>query len=171
MPAQILTSLGKFWGSMTATIMNRYLNLCQSRWTYLEIWRQNRLDNFFMKTFPEISKVATASKDGKCLIEESINCLFNLSDPDKDGFVDSLELGIGLTNMFTSKRIKVDEPCRISIYLQQNGFQQTRSYLFERCIAVHTCSAVLNCETLWQSKTQITFGADHTQHRNLYLLK
>ncbi len=57
----------------------------------------NSFRQLFMKTFPEISKVATASKDGKYLIEESMNCLFNLMDPDKDGFVDSLELGIGLT--------------------------------------------------------------------------
>ena len=57
-----------------------------------------------MKTFPEISKVSTASKDGKYLIEESMNCLFNLMDPDKDGFVDSLELGIGLNKMFPLKR-------------------------------------------------------------------
>ena len=57
-----------------------------------------------MKTFPEISKVSTASKDSKYLIEESMNCLFNLMDPDKDGFVDSLELGIGLTKMFPLKR-------------------------------------------------------------------
>jgi Ca2+-binding EF-hand superfamily protein len=57
-----------------------------------------------MKTFPEISKVLTASKDGKYFIENSMNCLFNLMDSDKDGFVDSLELGIGLTKIFPSKR-------------------------------------------------------------------
>jgi hypothetical protein len=64
----------------------------------------NSFRQLFMKTFPEISKVATGSKDGKYLIEESMNCLFNLMDPDKDGFVDSLELGIGLTKIFPSKR-------------------------------------------------------------------
>ncbi len=64
----------------------------------------NTFRQLFMKTFPEISKVSTASKDGKYLIEESMNCLFNLMDPDKDGFVDSLELGIGLTKMFPLKR-------------------------------------------------------------------
>ena len=64
----------------------------------------NTFRQLFMKTFPEISKVSTASKDSKYLIEESMNCLFNLMDPDKDGFVDSLELGIGLNKMFPSKR-------------------------------------------------------------------
>lgn len=64
----------------------------------------NSFRQLFMKTFPEISKVATASKEGKYLIEDSMGCLFNLMDTDKDGFVDSLELGLGLTKMFPSKR-------------------------------------------------------------------
>jgi len=41
-----------------------------------------------MKTFPEIEKVLTASKDGKYVVETNMKTLFNLFDRDRDGFVD-----------------------------------------------------------------------------------
>ena len=43
-----------------------------------------------------------SSKDGKYLIEDAMQCLFSLMDTDRDGFVDSLELGVGLSKMFKS---------------------------------------------------------------------
>ena len=54
----------------------------------------------FKRQFPEITKYANFSSEGQKLTDDALECLFNLMDADRDGFVDEEELVSGLRQMF-----------------------------------------------------------------------
>ena len=56
--------------------------------------------NLFVRQFPEINKYAQFSKEGANLLDEALECLFNLMDEDRDGYVDQDELMAGLKSLF-----------------------------------------------------------------------
>ena len=59
--------------------------------------------NLFKRQFPEICKYANFSTEGQHLLDDSLDCLFNLMDSDRDGFVDEEELVTGIRQMFSAK--------------------------------------------------------------------
>jgi Ca2+-binding EF-hand superfamily protein len=63
---------------------------------------QTTFRQMLIKTFPEIARVITA-KDGRKHVDECMVDLFQLMDADKDGFVDQVEMGVGLKKMFPTK--------------------------------------------------------------------
>ena len=58
--------------------------------------------NLFKRQFPEINKYSNFSSEGSRLLDDALDCLFNLMDCDRDGFVDEEELVTGIRQMFTS---------------------------------------------------------------------
>ena len=50
----------------------------------------------FKRQFPEINKYAKFSSEGQKLTDDALECLFNLMDVDRDGYVDEEELVTGL---------------------------------------------------------------------------
>ena len=52
--------------------------------------------NLFKRQFPEITKYSNFSAEGRRLLDDALDCLFNLMDTDKDGFVDEEELVSGV---------------------------------------------------------------------------
>ena len=57
----------------------------------------------FKRQFPEINKYAKFSSEGQKLTDDALECLFNLMDVDRDGYVDEEELVTGLRQMFGSQ--------------------------------------------------------------------
>ena len=57
----------------------------------------------FKRQFPEICKYANFSPEGQHLLDDALDCLFNLMDTDRDGFVDEEELVSGIRQMFSNK--------------------------------------------------------------------
>ena len=56
--------------------------------------------NLFKKQFPEITKYSSFSSEGQRLLDDALDCLFNLMDGDRDGYVDEEELVTGIRHMF-----------------------------------------------------------------------
>jgi len=56
--------------------------------------------NLFKRQFPEITKYSNFSHEGQQLLDDALQCLFNLMDTDRDGFVDEEELVSGIRHMF-----------------------------------------------------------------------
>ena len=69
----------------------------------------NNYKTLFIRQFPEINKYAQFSQEGKNLLDEALECLFNLMDTDRDGYVDQQEMLTGLKNLFAPgpRRAKV----------------------------------------------------------------
>ena len=58
----------------------------------------------FKRQFPEITKYSNFSPEGQRLLDDALDCLFNLMDGDRDGYVDEEELVTGIRQMFTSQQ-------------------------------------------------------------------
>lgn len=56
----------------------------------------------FKRQFPEITKYSNFSAEGQRLLDDALDCLFNLMDTDRDGFVDEEELVTGIRQMFSA---------------------------------------------------------------------
>ena len=57
----------------------------------------------FKRQFPEITKYSNFSAEGQHLVDDSLDCLFNLMDEDRDGYVDEEELVSGVRQMFATQ--------------------------------------------------------------------
>lgn len=95
----------------------------------------HQFGNLFKRQFPEITKYANFSAEGQRLLEDALDCLFNLMDVDRDGYVDEEELVSGIRQMFsgqvTNTRGAVSHLSPELLFGKMDADQNERLYISE----------------------------------------